>query len=49
MTQHPDLFAALAAEFGQREVHTRPQGNRQLAYITARTVMNRLDTAIPIW
>jgi hypothetical protein len=43
---HLDLFAALAAPFGAREVKSRPQGGRQLAYITARTVMNRLDTVL---
>jgi hypothetical protein len=43
MTQYPDLFASLAAPFEGREVKERPQGGRQLHYITARTAMNRLD------
>ena len=43
MTKHPDLFAALAAPFEPHEVKVRSQSGRQLHYITARTVMNRLD------
>jgi hypothetical protein len=46
MTQHTDLFLALAAPFGEREVKSRPQGRAQLHYVTARTVMNRLDTVL---
>jgi hypothetical protein len=46
MTQFPDLFAALAAPFDSQEVRIRSQGNRQLAYITARTAMNRLDSIL---
>jgi hypothetical protein len=46
MTQHKELFAALAASFAKEEVKTRPQGGRQLSYVTARTVMNRLDWVI---
>lgn len=46
MTQHPDLFAALAAPFEGHEVKVRSQGGRQLHYITARTAMNRLDTVL---
>lgn len=46
MTSHPDLFAALAAPFNSDEVKTRPQGGRQLPYVTARVVMNRLDDAL---
>jgi hypothetical protein len=45
-TKHRDLFASLAAPFARAEVKTRPQGNRQLAYVTARTIMNRLDAVI---
>ncbi len=41
-----DLFAGLAAPFGADEVRIRPQGGRQLQYITARTVMNRLDDVL---
>src|SRR2546421_9121236 len=46
MTQHPDLFAALAAPFDPSEVKVRSQSGRQLHYITARTVMNRLDNVL---
>ena len=47
MTQHPDLFAALAAPFETNEVKIRPsQNGRQLHYITARTAMNRLDSIL---
>lgn len=43
-TRFPDLFRALADPFGKDEVKTKPGGGgRQLKYITARTVMNRLD------
>src|SRR6516225_4250953 len=42
MSQHLELFAALAAPFENDEVRNRQQGGRQLQYITARTVMNRL-------
>src|SRR3954470_9307641 len=46
MTQHPDLFAALAAPFEPHEVKVRSTAGRQLHYITARTVMNRLDNVL---
>ena len=46
MTQHRDLFAALAAPFEPEEVKLRAQANRQLHYVTARTVMNRLDEVV---
>jgi hypothetical protein len=46
MNQHLDLFAALAAPFEHDEVRVRPQEGRQLQYITARTVMNRLDDVL---
>src|ERR671917_2060920 len=46
MTQHQDLFAALAAPFERDEVKVRSQNGRQLQYITARTVMNRLDNVL---
>jgi hypothetical protein len=46
-TAYPDLFAALAAPFtGQNEVKTRKQAGRDLSYVTARTVMNRLDAVL---
>ena len=44
--KHLELFAALAAEFRKEEVRTRPQGTRQIRYVTARTVMNRLDEVL---
>jgi hypothetical protein len=46
MTQHLDLFAALAAPFDPSEEKIRSQGSRQLHYVTARTVMNRLDEVL---
>jgi hypothetical protein len=46
MTQHPDLFAALAAPFDPSEVKVRSAASRQLHYITARTAMNRLDNVL---
>jgi len=46
MTQHRDLFAALAAPFEPEEVKLRTQAGRQLHYVTARTVMNRLDEVL---
>jgi hypothetical protein len=46
MTQHRDLFAALAAPFDSDEVKLRSQAGRQLHYVTARTVMNRLDDVL---
>jgi hypothetical protein len=46
MTKHPDLFAALAAPFDPSEVKVRSAAGRQLHYITARTVMNRLDNVL---
>ena len=45
-TRYPEVFSALTEEFGPREVRTRMLGNRQLSYVTARTVMNRLDSVI---
>lgn len=47
MTQHPDLFAALAAPFEPWEVKNRQtSGGRPFFYVTARTVMNRLDNVL---
>lgn len=43
MTKFPDFWRALASPFDQQEIKTRPQGGRQLKYVTARSVMNRLD------
>jgi hypothetical protein len=42
-TAYPDLFTALGNEFEAREVRERNQGGRRIKYITARSVMNRLD------
>lgn len=47
MTQYPDLFAALAAPFDSGEVKSRSLTNgRPIPYVTARTVMNRLDNVL---
>jgi hypothetical protein len=46
MTKYPDLFAALAAPFEPDELRARSQQGRQLHYITARVVMNRLDNVL---
>jgi Rad52/22 family double-strand break repair protein len=46
MTQHPDLFAALAAPFDAGELKQRSQAGRQMPYVTARTIMNRLDEVL---
>jgi hypothetical protein len=45
-TRYPDLFAALAAPFASHEVKFRSQSGKQLHYITARTVMIRLDNVL---
>ncbi len=41
-----DLWSRLAAPFDPGEVKHRPQGKIQLSYVTARTVMNRLDEVL---
>lgn len=46
MTKYPDLFAALAAPFRDNEVKVRNQAGRQLHYVTASTVANRLDEVL---
>jgi hypothetical protein len=46
MTKYPDLFKALAAPFEQGQVKVRVQGGKDLHYITARAVMNRLDDVL---
>lgn len=46
MSQHIDIFAALAAPFANDEVRSRSQGGREFQYVTARTVMNRLDEVL---
>jgi len=46
MTQHLELFAALAAPFDPEEIKVRSQAGRSLPYITSRTIMNRLDDVL---
>ena len=46
MPQHIEIFAALAAPFANDEVRSRSQGGRDFQYVTARTVMNRLDEVL---
>ncbi len=46
MTKHPELFAALAAPFDASELKMRAQAGRQMPYVTARNVMNRLDEVL---
>ncbi|MDG3004155.1 Rad52/Rad22 family DNA repair protein [Paludisphaera mucosa] len=46
MSQHIEIFAALAAPFANDEVRSRSQGGRDFQYVTARTVMNRLDEVL---
>jgi hypothetical protein len=43
-TKFPELFKALSDPFAAHEVKARTQGGRQLHYVTAATVDNRLDT-----
>lgn len=46
MTKYPDLFANLAAPFESSQVRTRSQGGKSFSYVTARTIMNRLDDVL---
>jgi hypothetical protein len=46
MTNHRTLFAALAAPFAAGDVKQRNQAGRTFSYVTARTVMNRLDEVV---
>lgn len=46
MSKLSPLFRSLCAPFDPAEVKSRPQGNRKLSYITARTAMNRLDNVL---
>jgi hypothetical protein len=46
MSQHIEIFAALAAPFSNDEERTRRQNGRDFRYITARTAMNRLDEVL---
>ncbi|WP_422923099.1 Rad52/Rad22 family DNA repair protein [Singulisphaera sp. PoT] len=40
------IFQRLVAKFEPNEVKARAQGGKQLRYVTARTVMNRLDEVL---
>lgn len=42
-TRFPELFDALSREFPREDIKIRKMGGRDLYYVTARTVMNRLD------
>lgn len=46
MSKFPDLFNALRKEFEPPEVKTLSKGGKSFRYVTARTVMNRLDAAV---
>jgi len=46
ITQHAELFTALAEPFSNEEVKSRSQAGRSMLYITARSVMNRLDAVV---
>jgi Rad52/22 family double-strand break repair protein len=46
MTRHIAIFRALSAQFGPGEVKARSQAGRQFSYVTARTIMNRLDEVL---
>lgn len=41
-----DVFAALCAPFHPDEVKTRTQAGRTFSYVTARSIMNRLDDVV---
>ena len=43
---HEDIFVALAMPFDNDAVKTRAQAGRTFSYVTARTVMNRLDETV---
>lgn len=46
-TKHPEIFAALMEPFAKGDVKERPGGQgRQLHYVTAATVANRLDNVL---
>ncbi len=42
-TKYPDTFQALAEPFHPNDIKSYTKAGRKLSYITARTVMNRLD------
>lgn len=45
-TRYAALWGALSEQFDPKEIKNRPQGNTKLYYVTARTVMNRLDSIL---
>lgn len=45
-TSFPDLFQSLCNPFRKEEIKVRKQAGRDLQYVTARTVMNRLDEVL---
>lgn len=46
-TKFPEIFDALAAPFDDADIKVRPgDRGRKLSYVTARTVMNRLDDVL---
>ncbi len=45
-TKYPEIFGMLAREFRPEHIKVRTQAGRRMQYITARTVMNRLDFAL---
>jgi hypothetical protein len=45
-TQWPEIFGMLALPFREEHIKTKTIANRQMRYVTARTVMNRLDFAL---
>jgi hypothetical protein len=46
MTVYPEIFAALAAPFDSKEVKLLSKGGKTFSYITARTVINRLNQVL---
>jgi hypothetical protein len=46
MTRYPEVFRALAADFPPGVVKWRPQGGKQVPYISARVAMNRFDDVL---
>jgi hypothetical protein len=45
-TRFPDFWAALMAPIPREHVRWRSDGGREVAYITARVVQNRLDDVV---
>jgi hypothetical protein len=46
LTAYPEIFAALAAPFDPKEVSQLSKGGKTFSFITARSVMNRLDQVL---